>query len=217
VLGIVTGLVFEADILRPYADLRVRAAGIAPNAAAAAAEALLAEGATALMSFGIAGGLDPAQEAGDIIVSAETRGARAIFGDTRWAATLSLNGIRNAPLAHTDIVLGSAVEKAALYIKSRAVAADMESYAVAEAAERRGVPFVALRAVADTARDTVPSVGIASMGADGRVRVGAAILGALTHPWQIPGLMLLGARTARAKEALAALARAHAPRRFGLG
>jgi adenosylhomocysteine nucleosidase len=119
-------------------------------------------------------------------------------------------------MAHASVVLTSAQEKAALFAKSGAAAADMESYAVAEVADRHRVPFIAVRAVADTARDHVPSVGIASMGLDGRVRLRAAIAGALTHPWQIPDLMRLGAQTAHAKQTLRALARAHAPGGFGL-
>jgi hypothetical protein len=218
VLGIVTGLMFEADVLRPFEGLglRVRAAGLASGAASAAAEALIAEGASALMSFGIAGGLDPALTAGEVIASAELRGPRTIMGDGPWAASFVTDGIRNGALAHSSVVLSGPAEKAALFLKSGAAAADMESYEVAEVAERRGIPFVALRAIADTAHDTVPSVGIASMGTDGRARVGAAVLGAITHPWQIPGLMRLGAQTARAKEALSELARARAPGRFGL-
>ena len=135
--------------------------------------------------------------------------------DELWARRLSgLEGARNLKIAHAPAVLSTVEQKAALFRKSGASAADMESYGVADVAVRRGFPFIALRAVADTAHDAVPPVGIASMGPDGRVRMGAAVLGAVTHPWQIPGLMRLGAQTARVKEALRTLARA--PGGFGL-
>src|SRR6185437_7789410 len=90
VLGIVTGLAFEAEILRPFAGtgLRVRAAGLAPGAARATAEALIAEGAQALMSFGIAGGLHPELTAGHVIVGAGVCGERTIIGHENWAAQL---------------------------------------------------------------------------------------------------------------------------------
>jgi adenosylhomocysteine nucleosidase len=223
-LGVVTGLAFEAEILRPFAGrgLRVRAAGLAPGAAAAAAEALVADGAQALMSFGIAGGLHPEITAGHVVVCAGIRGERTIVGHETWAAQLesllapSIPYLRRGQLAHAARVLTSRADKMALFAETAALAADMESYAVAMVAESHGLPFIAVRAVADTAHDAVPSVAVSSMGLDGRVRYGAAVGGALTRPWQIPGLMRLGARTARAKDALVTLAGAGATGRFGL-
>lgn len=245
-LGIVTGLAFEAELLRPYLSdaMLVACAGLAPGAAARAGAKLVEDGATALMSFGIAGGIDPAVQAGTAIIATDIRGVEMIVCDLEWCKRLGksflspsphpsphrgrhicrgaersegVRGIKIAALAHAVRVLTSPTVKAQLFADTGAVAADMESYGVAEVAKARGLPFTALRVVADTARDSVPPVAVQSMGMDGRVRLGASIVGALTHPTQIPELIRLGRRTATATKVLAALADLGAPRLFGLG
>ena len=66
-LAVVTGLEAEARIAR-RAGLDALAAGGGPGAATRAADDLVRRGATALLSFGIAGGLDPALRTGTVVV-----------------------------------------------------------------------------------------------------------------------------------------------------
>ncbi|MDE0718477.1 MAG: hypothetical protein OXH64_11125, partial [Rhodospirillaceae bacterium] len=71
-LGIVTGLAKEAACLRRAGAmelLMVRAAAGRPEEAAAAARAMAAYGASGLVSFGVAGGLDPSLGAGVIVIA----------------------------------------------------------------------------------------------------------------------------------------------------
>ena len=196
-LGIVTGLAFEAQLLRHERAL-VRCAGLGPRAAQIAAERLADGGATALMSFGIAGGLDPALAPGALIIA----------GDAAWAADLCKCFPAALPrsLAHTDQILASPTEKAALFATSGAAVVDMESAGIAEIAAAHGLPFVAVRVIADTAHDRVPSIAINATTADGRVRMLASIAGALRHPSQIPDLIRLGRQTAIATAVLRRLA-----------
>ncbi len=65
-LAVVTGMSSEAALLAAADSLLVRCEGPGPDAARRAAEGAVAEGATALMSFGLAGGLDPALAPGHI-------------------------------------------------------------------------------------------------------------------------------------------------------
>ena len=75
-IGIVVGMVAEAvPAAAPSAALaaplrpRVFVAGRRPGRAQEGARQLLAEGATALLSFGVAGGLDPALRPGDAVLA----------------------------------------------------------------------------------------------------------------------------------------------------
>jgi adenosylhomocysteine nucleosidase len=65
-VGLVTGLTAEARIAARLGT--ARAGGGLPAGATAAAERLVAEGATALVSFGLCGGLDPSLRAGRLVV-----------------------------------------------------------------------------------------------------------------------------------------------------
>ena len=62
---------FLTETVFPSAAVSVRAAGLEPNAGQRAAEALIAGGATHLMSFGLAGGLNPAVSAGAVVIPAD--------------------------------------------------------------------------------------------------------------------------------------------------
>lgn len=219
-LGIITGIAMEAKLLERFAinpGLFVGYAGLEPGAAHLAAEKMIAAGATALMSFGLAGGLNPAISAGAVILPAEIRGASPLPCDIAWTKRLAaLVNVTHSLMAHAPGVLTTAQAKAALFAATGAAAADMESYGIAEVAGIHGLPFAALRVVADTAADAIPSAALKAMNSDGRILPGAAALGALTHPWQIPGLIRLGGRTATAMKKLEALARLGAPGLFGL-
>src|ERR1700709_2341470 len=110
-LGIVTGIVMEAKLVEGHMDSRVsvRAAGLEPNAGQRAAEALIAGGATHLMSFGLAGGLNPAVSAGAVVIPAEVRGERTFPCDLAWTKRLgALTGVTPSLLAHAAGVLATA-------------------------------------------------------------------------------------------------------------
>ena len=219
-LGVITGIAMEAKLLERFAtgpNLMVGYAGLEPGAAYLAAEKMIAAGATALMSFGLAGGLNPAVSAGAVVIPAEIRGQDTVPCDLAWTKRLAaLVEVTPSLMAHANGVLTTAQAKAELFASTGAAAADMESYGIAEVARIHGVAFAALRVVADTAADAVPSTALKSMTGDGRVRVGRAAWGALTHPWQIPGLIRLGGRTATAMKKLDALARLGALGLFAL-
>lgn len=200
-IGIVTGMAFEARLLREGRAL-IGCAGLRPRAAQHAAETLAAGGATALMSFGIAGGLDPILVPGTLIIR----------GDASWTAALraQFSDALARPLAAATTVLATPADKAALFAATGAAAADMESAGVAEIAATRGIPFVAVRVIADTAHDRVPMVAINAATADGHVRMATSIAGALRHPSQIPDLIRLGRQTAIATAVLRRLAESEA-------
>ena len=213
-LGIVTGLAAERSCLRALSADQgsVRCFGMGPEAAAEAACELLSEGCSALLSFGLAGGLDPGLRPGAIVVAEAivTDRGELFSTDTAWRRRvirrLTTTGcsVFEGQLLCSDRPLLSVEDKRAAALASQAVVVDMESHAVARAAQRSSVPFLAIRAVADPAERTVPAWLAATIGDSGRPRLRVVAKGALAHLSDVPRLFRL-ARDQRA--ALAALRR----------
>jgi len=73
VLGIVCGMTSEVRALGRWANnprICIGISGARPDRAEAEARRLVAEGCRALMSWGVAGGLDPALVPGDLVIPA---------------------------------------------------------------------------------------------------------------------------------------------------
>ena len=212
-LGTVTALAAELDCLRslPADERSVRCFGMGPEAAGKAASELLEEGCTALLSFGLAGGLDPRLRPGNVVVAEAivTDRGELFSTDSAWRKRviqrLTMGSVvSEGRLVASDRPLLTVEEKRATARASQAVAVDMESHAVARAAQRSGVPFMAIRAVADPAERVVPAWLVGVIGSDGRPRLHKLAAGALANPLDLPQLFKL-ARDQRA--ALAALSR----------
>jgi adenosylhomocysteine nucleosidase len=206
-IGIVTGLTAEARLARPLGT--PRAGGGTPEGAAQAAGALIAEGATALISFGLAGGLTPGLHPGTLIVPTQVRTAAASY-----ATDLALTQLLGGP-AHTlyagDAVAVTAADKAALHAATGADAIDLESGAVARVAAAHGVPFAVLRAVCDPADSTLPPAAIIALDTRGAIALARVAASVLRHPGQVPALLRLARDAARARAALVRHVRDHQP------
>jgi hopanoid-associated phosphorylase len=213
-LGAVTGLSFEAKRLRRALrgapiSCAIRTTGGRSEAAQRAAHALLNAGATALLSFGFAAGLDPTLRPGaivlcDVVVLPD---GRRLPVDAAWADAVTQAAARLRVTVQRGAIVGSdhavttVAEKRWLHERTRALALDMESHAVAEVAKPR-VPFLALRVVIDPAERAVPEAAAAALGAGGRVATGALVLWLLRRPAEIPGLVALARDAAAARPAL---------------
>ena len=145
----------------------------------------------AVMSFGIAGGIAPGRKAGDIILADRIIAGDNTFDvDTRWLGHLSrMPGAHIGPLAGVNEMIGCRHLKARLHRETGALAVDMESHGAARYARDRGIPFVALRAVADPHHRALPHSALVGMNPDGSTNV-AAVLGRLARrPGDLPGLI----------------------------
>jgi hopanoid-associated phosphorylase len=123
-----------------------------------------------ILSFGCAAGLDPALAPGACVVATGIFTPEGLLeADPDWIRALSacLPDARCGRVAGIDLPLLSRQDKADLWRRGGAVAADMESHAAALAARRHGLPFAALRVVLDPAWRGVPACALAGMGADG--------------------------------------------------
>jgi len=200
-LGIVTGLASEADCLGPrFAanGVRVLCAGADPTRAGDAARKLIAEGCTGLMSFGIAGGLDPALDAGALVVADSvilSDGSR-LETDPGWRCRLletlgpAIGPVTGALVGSDGAVLDQQ-QKKKLREASGAAAVDMESHAVAGVAVESAIPFLAVRAVSDSYRHGIPAWVPGTIQPDGHPGWSAVISGVLIHPRDVPALVRL--------------------------
>jgi len=224
-LGVITGLASESKCLKPSragGGLMVRCAGASSARAAVHARALVGEGCAALLSFGVAGGLDPALQPGTVIAATTVFGAggQRWDGDEAWRERL-IKAVADGPdivsasIAGTDRALLSAAEKDDVHRSTGAAGVDMESHSVAEVADAAGVPFLAIRAVADPQGRSIPQWLSDTIGDDGRPVFTAVIGGWARRPWETPTLFRLASDTGTALAALRRVA-ALAGDRFGL-
>ncbi|WP_256367060.1 MULTISPECIES: hypothetical protein [unclassified Acidisoma] len=198
--ALIVGMASEARIAR-RSGLSIAIGGGTPQGARVAAEQLLQEGARSLVSFGLAGGLDPALTPGDLL-AAETvlSGGRLFPCD---AALVRRLGVRSVPLLLAgDAIVATAREKARLYAESGAAAVDLESGAVAELATEAGIPFAVLRAICDGADRNLPRAAMEGLDSAGRIAPFKLVAALLRDPAQIFGLIALGRDAARARSAL---------------
>ena len=134
-LGVVVGTPAEVRIARGLGEIAI-------GRGEAAAERLVAGGATALLSLGLADALDPNLSVGDVVVPvAVLDGGRRYFTDEDLCR--ALGG------ATVSLLLAGEARDAA---RTGASAADPDSGAVARVAERHRLPFAVLRAVSVPAR-----------------------------------------------------------------
>jgi adenosylhomocysteine nucleosidase len=207
-LGIVTGMPAEAALIPKSASLIVRCAGPGKDAARRAAEDAVAEGAAALVSFGLAGGLDPSLAAGAVILANAivardgTRRATDAAWRERLFALLGPEHVTVADIAAADGPVVSVAEKRGLFAATGAAAVEMESGAVEQVARAAGLPFLAVRVIADPAGRAVPPSASKGLRPDGRPDP-LAILGRLAaRPGDTAGLIRLAGDYRRARRRL---------------
>lgn len=210
-LAAVTGLAAEAAIARRVGLQAATAGGDSARRAAIVAQ-LVAAGASGLVSFGICGGLDPALASGRLLLPLAVRdeaGAR-LRVDRAWhqamAAALAEAGITVATgdLLGARTLVATPERKRALNAGG-AIAVDLESHLVAQAAVAAGLPFLVLRAVADPAARRLPPAALLGLDAEGHAALGAVLGSLWRRPTQLLALLQIARET---KAALRALRRA---------
>jgi adenosylhomocysteine nucleosidase len=194
--------------------------GMGPSAARAGAERLLAAGAGALVSWGLAGGLDPALPAGRIFLPSEvlTPTGALLATDARWrerlgAALAHFTPLTSGSLVTVEAVVATVAAKQALFKASGARGVDMESAAIAEVARSRALPFIAVRVIIDRAGDALPDSFVAAFDEHGDFSVLRLLAQLARTPQQLGALLQLARTFRQANRALAAVAASEALRR----
>ncbi len=185
--------------------------GIGRVAAAAAAQALVDAGVSALMTFGLAGGLDPALKTGSVVIPCEllaADGARYVafraWREQVAAAVSPLCAVTEGNLLTSSHAIETPADKAAAFRATGAAAVDMESAAVAQIAAKHNLPFIAVRVIVDTAADMLPGAVVAASRA-GRVQFARLIGGLILAPREIASLIRLARRYRIAMRSLRAI------------
>ena len=162
-----------------------------------------------VVSFGVAGGLDPALKSGDVVVATEV-----LAGDTRWLAGLALKDqqIASAALGRRRVVRGglAGVEqvvaaragKAALWSETGAAAVDMESHIAAAYAAENGLPFAALRVISDPADRALPALAMSAIKPNGDIDLRKVLRGVARNPMSLRALVSTGIDFNRALRSL---------------
>jgi hopanoid-associated phosphorylase len=212
-----TGLRAEARIAERSSGVKAVAGGGDEARLAALLERALLEGARGLISFGIAGALQPELTPGTCIIgTAVSNDAQKFNVDGAWAGRL----LAALPDARQGMVVGSSKavadvnKKAGLYQATGAVAVDMESHVVGRIAAAHRLPFAVLRVIADSAGQQLPPAAVNGMKPDGTPDLAAVLRSIASQPSQLPDLI----RTAfAARRAMAELLRCHRLVGAGLG
>lgn len=195
----------EARIARRV-GWRVAVGGGTAAGAGLAALQLIEGGARALVSFGLAGGLDPTLQPGTVIVP-----SMVIDGELRHPTDPCLSRRLGGTTPHTILAAATAVtsatEKHRLREETGAAAVDLESGAVARAAVAHGIPFAALRVTCDPAKRSLPPAALAALDSHGAIGMRRVLTSILMHPAQVPALLILATDAAAARHALLARVR----------
>jgi hopanoid-associated phosphorylase len=203
----VTGTKREGAALRGL-DVTVIAGGGAPERLAAELAAP-AEGAAGIVSFGMAGALDPSLRLGAWVVGERVLGDFEAVCDADWAKALAtrLPRARIGAVHAADRLIASPADKAELF-RTGAIATDMESHLAAQAAAQAGVPFAILRCISDEARTRLPPAIAVAMKPGGGLALAAVLGSIIGQPGQLPALIRAAAGFNRAFQALKAGANA---------
>jgi adenosylhomocysteine nucleosidase len=164
-----------------------------------------------VISFGVAGGLDPSLKPGDVVVATEV-----MAGDARWFAGLTLNEelvtsvavalgrrrVVRGGLAGVEEVIAAQARKAALWLATGAAAVDMESHIAADYAARAGLPFAALRVISDPASRALPAIARSAIKPNGDIDVPKVLRGVVRNPRTLRALVSTGIDFNRALRSL---------------
>jgi len=171
---------------------------------------IIHSGAAGLISIGTAGGLAPNLVAGALLIPEQIRrvDGQVFQPHANWhnrvrSALQNNLRVETGDLLGVSRVIRHPAEKRALHAQTKAVGADMESAILAEIAGRLGVPFLAVRAIADTVEDELPKAAMAALTDAGDTDFPALLACLLRHPSDLPGLITTWRRFRVAADTLA--------------
>jgi nucleoside phosphorylase len=144
--------------------------GIGREPAERASDAVLSTTApSAVLSVGLAGGLVPGVGVGEIVActhvdheSHRHSGEElSVYADQRLLdAAIAIGTARVGTSLTVDEAAWGPAEKAAHHAWKSHDIVEMETFWIAAAASRRGLPFLAVRSISDSSADTLPNLGI---------------------------------------------------------
>lgn len=165
-----------------------------------------------LISFGLAGGLEPCLRPGDLLLSTQV-----ITPERRWQMAPEFRdrmlkfarelGAVDGAVFSSATIIASPQEKSRTWRETGALAVDMESFIVARAAHSMGIPFLVMRAIADPAAQELPPVAWESFSSEQGVLFRSLVTALPARPRQIPAVCALALQACRGLYSLSLAAR----------
>lgn len=179
--------------------------GMGREPARRAAQKLVEAGADCLAGFGTAGALAPELKPGDLVLAEEVSEAGKKYAASAELTTtarerLSRNGItvQTGTLACAAEPVATVEAKRELFGQTGAIAVDMESAGVFDAARRNGLPAFVLRVIIDAAHVALPDIALQRVDEFGEVDAPGLALDLARSPGQIPAVIRLACAARRA-------------------
>ena len=188
-IGIIVGLSAEAKLLQ-HTSFMVEIGGGDPPGAARAAERLIAKNAVALISFGLAGGLNPTLRPGAVLIPRTVIDGPDVYICDNNLIDM-LGGSNSQSVSSSQRIAETAEEKGLLFSQTMADAVDLESGAVGRVAAANRLPFAVLRAVADPAERNLPAAALIALNSTGDIKISAVLASVFKQPGQIPVLLAI--------------------------
>lgn len=185
--------------------LDVYLTGVGWKGPAALLSNLLKERPDLCISSGLAGGLRPELQSGEIVVAREAillNGGKKVGGRPLLVELAEETGATpvNVFLTNTQIVCRAQAKQSMAELGD---VVEMESFHVLSMAREQYVPALAIRAISDTAGEDLPLDFGRAMGGDGQISYGKLLLQVGRRPHRIPAMMRFGKRSEKAAQNLA--------------
>jgi len=203
----------QSEPIEIQQDIFLCLSGVGEALAAAATQRLLQHDIDALISWGVAGAIDPELKVGDMLIS-ET----VFYRDKKFTSSLSwfnniikelqskFSNVRSGLIVSNTEICSSIENKQSLYKNTGAVAVDMESGAIAEIAYSKKIDFITIRAISDDANTIIPGVVLNNTDPLGRPDLFPFLFSCIKQPGQIIDLFKLAKRYKKALSSLIEIA-----------
>jgi adenosylhomocysteine nucleosidase len=182
----------------------------AHNARTGVAALLAASQAEGLIAIGVAGALSRGLATAALVVASRVtdEGGTSVLSDERRTTDVArATGGRLGVVLSAAAIVDRAADKQRLADQIGAghapAVVDLESATYVGGAVAAGVPWLVLRAVSDTADESLPDLLNRSRDGRGAIRRGQVLLGLLRQPQALPFLLTLRGRLGRCAEVLA--------------
>jgi adenosylhomocysteine nucleosidase len=195
---------------RPITDnALVALSGMGAERAQRAGAVLVSQGVKALLSWGCAAALDERIAPGCLIIPERIIGASGAIHkvDAEWHQRLykilePKHPVLTEALVESDAIMKTAAEKRVLAKRTKAVATDMESAAQARLAQEYGLPFMAIRAIVDTASTDIPENVLQALDPQGDISLWKLLASSYLAPADWIKILQLGIQFSAARRTL---------------
>ena len=207
-IGFITGIKKEANILQKIADKaesEIIWVGNKRGSAYTQANTLAKNGCKILISFGFAGALDPELSAGDLVIpkSVTDEEGNIFTNDYKMHQKLSSHlsnklKITVGKLFGSETIIWDADEKNRLFNQYNTKIVDMESLGVAQAAAENDCYFLIVRAVSDTAYQSLPKESLKSINLNNDIKIINILIDLAKNLDELPSLFRLAQNSRKA-------------------